>query len=99
MDTPIQAPAAVNPIATIQPVVAALSQHATGGAPSPLSTVPAGTIVEGFVINRDAQNNPIVRTAIGDLKVTSEVFLKTGSEIVFRVDTTQSSLARILTVD
>lgn len=58
-----------------------------------------GTIVEGFVINRDAKNNPILRTSIGDLQVTSDVFLKTGSEVVFRVDTNVASLARILSVD
>lgn len=99
MNTPVQLPQPVNPTATIQPVIAALSNNAPGGEANPLSTVTPGTLVEGFVINRDAQNNPIVRTAIGDLKVTSEVFLKTGSEVVFRVDTTQLNLARILTVD
>lgn len=51
------------------------------------------------MINRDAQNNPILRTPLGDLRVTSDVFLKTGSEVVFRVDAKVASLARILTVD
>lgn len=99
MNAPIQIPQPVNPVVTIQPIIAALSNQATGGQPNPLAAVAPGTLVEGFVINRDTQNNPIVRTAIGDLKVTSNVFLKTGSEVVFRVDTSQASLARIVSVD
>jgi hypothetical protein len=51
------------------------------------------------VVNRDALSNPILRTPLGDLRITSDVFLKTGSEVVFRVDASQSSLARIVTVD
>jgi hypothetical protein len=99
MNAPIQPPAPVNPVISIQPVVASVLNNATGGAPNPLANVPVGTLVEGFVINRDAQNNPILRTSLGDLRVGSEVFLKTGSEVVFRVDAKQADLARILTVD
>jgi hypothetical protein len=100
MNAPIQPPIPpVNPVISIQPVVAAVSNQASGGAPSPLTAVPPGTLVEGFVINRDAQNNPILRTSIGDVRVVSDVFLKTGSEVVFRVDARQASLARIITVD
>ena len=99
MNTPIQPPAPVNPVISIQPVVASVSNNAAGGTPNPLANVPMGTLVEGFVINRDAQNNPILRTSLGDLRVGSEVFLKTGSEVVFRVDAKIADLARILTVD
>lgn len=97
MTAPITPPAPVNPIITIHPVTSqSPSRDAT---PNPLATLASGTLVEGFVVNRDASNNPILRTSMGDLKVTSDVFLKTGSEVVFRVDTSQASLARILSVD
>lgn len=97
MNTPIVPSAPVSPIITIQPVAPHVPNPEAGA--NPLANVPTGTLVEGFVVNRDGQNNPILRTPIGDLRVTSEVFLKTGSEVVFRVDTSQASLARILTVD
>lgn len=97
MNAPIQPAAPVNNVITIQPVtVTAPNRDAQ---PNPLANLASGTTVEGFVLSRDEGNNPILRTAIGDLKVTSEVFLKTGSEVVFRVDASQASMARILTVD
>lgn len=99
MNTPIQPPVPVNPIVTIQPVTVAAPNRDAASPQNPLSNLASGTTVEGFVVNRDAQNNPIVRTALGDLRVTSDVFLKTGSEIVFKVDTSQASLARIISVD
>lgn len=99
MNTPIQPPAPVDPVITIRPVAAPISNDGAGTTPSPLAGLANGTLVEGFVINRDTQNNPILRTPLGDLQVSSTVFLKTGSEVVFRVDATVSSLARILTVD
>ncbi|MDX2094702.1 MAG: hypothetical protein SFW64_02005 [Alphaproteobacteria bacterium] len=82
----------VNAVISIQPVTTSLPTN-------PLLTLPPGTVVEGFVVNRDAQNNPILRTSLGDVRITSDVFLKTGSEVVFRVDTSQASRARIVTVD
>lgn len=99
MNLPIQPPAPINPVITIQPVTVTAPNPEGDNQPNPLAKLPSGTLIEGFVVNRDAQNNPILRTPIGDLRVTSEVFLKTGSEVVFRVDTTQASLARIVTVD
>lgn len=68
--------------------------------PSTLTSVPLGTLIKGFVINRDQQNNPILRTSHGDVLVKSDVFLKTGSEVVIRVDNlAQQVRARIITVD
>jgi hypothetical protein len=99
MTIPIQPPAPVNTVITIQPVATAIPNRDSAPGANPLATLPAGTTVEGFVVNRDAQNNPILRTPLGDLRITSDVFLKTGSEVVFRVDTSQASLARIVTVD
>ena len=99
MTIPIQSPAPVNTVITIQPVATTIPNRESATGPNPLANLPSGTTVEGFVVNRDAQNNPILRTPLGDLRITSDVFLKTGSDVVFRVDATQTSLARIVTVD
>ncbi len=99
MNTPIQPPAPINPVVSILPVAAPITNDSAGTPPNPLANVATGTLVEGFVINRDAQNNPIVRTSLGDLQMRSDIFLKTGSELVFRVDAKVASMARILTVD
>ena len=99
MTIPIQSPAPVNTVITIQPVATTIPNRESATGANPLANLPSGTTVEGFVVNRDAQNNPILRTPLGDLRITSDVFLKTGSDVVFRVDATQTSLARIVTVD
>lgn len=77
----------------------AATQDATK-VPTNLDNLPVGSLIKGFVINRDAQNNPVLRTQHGDVLVKSDVFLKTGSEVVIRVDTlAQQVRARIITVD
>ena len=99
MNNPIIPLAPVNNTITIQPLTTAVPQQGTSATPNPLANLANGTTVEGFVINRDSQGNPILRTPVGDLAINSEVFLKTGSIVVFRVDATQTSRARIVTVD
>lgn len=99
MTVPIVPASPVNPVITIQPVTTIPTRDDGGGGANPLASLATGTLVEGFVVNRDALSNPILRTPLGDLRITSDVFLKTGSEVVFRVDASQSSLARIVTVD
>lgn len=99
MTIQIQPTPPVNAIITIQPVTTTIPNRENTPGANPLANVPSGTTIEGFVVNRDAQSNPILRTPLGDLRITSDVFLKTGSEVVFRVDATQTSLARIVTVD
>jgi hypothetical protein len=100
---PPQNPVATTPVNTVVSIQAISSTTAigegSGGANPALAALAQGTTVQGFVVNRDAQSNPILRTAIGDLRVTSEVFLKTGSEVTIRVDNTAASLARIVAVD
>ncbi len=91
---------AINSLISITPLTTSpTSRDATGGVPTQLAGVAPGTLVEGFVVNRDGQSNPILRTAVGDVLVKSDVFIKTGSEVVFRVDITQPGHARILTID
>lgn len=90
----------INSLVSITPLTTPpASRDATGGVPPQLVGVAPGTTVEGFVVNRDTQSNPILRTALGDVLVKSDVFIKTGSEVVFRIDTTQPGHARILTID
>ncbi|MFZ4541061.1 MAG: hypothetical protein ACOYNL_04520 [Rickettsiales bacterium] len=95
----VQATQPVNANITIQPVAPEAAGRNSTKTSSPLANLTNGTTVEGFVVNRDGQNNPILRTALGDLKVTSEVFLKTGSEVIIKVDASQAFLARIISVD
>ena len=99
MNNPVIPSAPVNNTITVQPLTTAVPQQGTSAAPNPLANLANGTTVEGFVVNRDGQNNPILRTAVGDVVVTSDVFLKTGSEVIFRVDASQTTRARIVTVD
>ncbi|MFZ4126102.1 MAG: hypothetical protein ACOYJ2_08580 [Rickettsiales bacterium] len=90
-------PAPINTQVSIQPVT--ISINAQDVATPLLQNVAVGAILEGYVVNRDAQQNPILRTTLGDVLVKSDLFLKTGSEVVIRVDATVESRARILTID
>ena len=89
----------VNPLISIQPLATGVNSRENQAAPNILSALADGTVVTGFVINRDANNNPILRTPSGDVVVQSDMFLKTGSEVVFRVDSSQTSRAQIVTID
>ncbi len=100
MAAPITPPLAINPIITIQPVPVAVSGREFTGQQALLALMADGSVVRGFVINRDQKNNPIIRTPSGDFVVESDgIFIKTGSSIAFKVDSTQPSLARIITID
>ena len=90
----------INNLVSITPLTTPpASRDATGSVPAQLQGVAPGTLVEGFVVNRDGQSNPILRTPVGDVLVKSDVFIKTGSEVVFRVDPSQPGHARLLTID
>jgi hypothetical protein len=90
---------AVNSLVSITPLTTPPAGREQAQIPPQLANVAAGTTLEGFVVNRDAGNNPILRTGLGDVLVKSDVFLKTGSNVVFRVDPSQPGAARILTID
>ncbi len=65
-----------------------------------LSGIPSGSILSGFIINRDASGNPVLRTESGDITFASSFFLKIGSEVQIRVEQTiNNTIARLLTVD
>ncbi len=100
MTTPITATSPVSALITIQPVATATAISSdTPDAQQLIALLSDGSIVRGFVINRDAQNNPIIRTQSGDFVVKSDVFIKTGSEITLRGDNAHPNSARILSID
>jgi len=72
----------------------------TQGAALALPQLPAGSVLAGFIINRDAAGNPILRTDKGDIAFASNFFLKIGSEVVIRIQNSAGhSNAHIVTVN
>lgn len=51
-----------------------------------LAGIQIGSILSGFIINRDNNGNPILRTDSGDIAFVSNFFLKIGSEITIRIE-------------
>lgn len=91
--------APIKTLVTIEPITVASTTQNTSQTPNPLSTLSNGTMVEGFVVNRDTHNQPILRTSVGDVLVNTPLFLKTGTEVTIRVDNNQPGLARIITIN
>ncbi len=70
------------------------------GAPTILANIPTGSILAGFIVNRDPAGNPVLRSENGDIAFETNFFLKIGSEVVIRVENRAgNALARILTVN
>lgn len=70
--------------------------------PSVLANLPPGTLISGFVLNRDVKGNPILRSNVGDFLLESDLFLKIGSDVVVRVDSggrNANARANIVSVD
>lgn len=94
------APTPINPLVSITPLTTQPAGRDAMQVPPQLANLSPGTLLEGFVVNRDGQSNPILRTpTLGDVLVKSDVFIKTGSEVVFRVDPSQPGAARIVSID
>lgn len=89
----------INPVISIRPLSTPLPGRDATNVQTELAVLPAGTTLEGFVINRDPSGNPILRTPVGDLQMQSDVFVKTGSQMVIRVDATSDTRARIISID
>lgn len=88
--------------ALIQSVSSNATMQDTAQIPQTFTQMSHGALIKGFVINRDTHNNPILRTPHGDVMVKSDVFLKTGSEVVMRINQQgpfQQAQARIVSVD
>lgn len=87
-----------------QPTVQGTSQPQVtqgGGSQGAVSVnLPPGTVLSGFIVNRDSSGNPVLRTDKGDVTFSSNFFLKIGSEVTIRIENNASgSLARILSVN
>ncbi|MFO0388854.1 MAG: hypothetical protein ACK502_03940 [Alphaproteobacteria bacterium] len=68
--------------------------------PPIITRFPPGSILAGFVINRDAGGNPILRTENGDITFQTNLFLKIGTELVIRIENRSGHpQAHILTID
>ncbi len=68
---------------------------------SPLAQLGAGTVLEGFVLNRGAGGEFTLRTAQGDVTLQSQLFLKTGAQVSLRIERPGAGVtqANILTID
>lgn len=86
------------PTPGVQP--APVSQGAGSQRPAILVNLLAGSILSGFIVNRDPLGNPVLRTDSGDVTFHSDIFLKIGSEVVIRlVGTAAAQQARIISID
>lgn len=76
---------------TLIPPAPAVTQPPSAQAVTPqgtsptLAQLPVGSLLSGFILNRDANGNPILRTERGDITFASNFFLKIGSEVVIRI--------------
>lgn len=89
----------VNTLVNIQPVGVSATSQNSSQPPTALSNLANGTLVTGFVVQRDTHNQPILRTEFGDVLVNTSLFLKTGTEVVLRVDSSQPNHARIISIN
>ena len=77
-----------------------IAQGTSSHSNAAVATLPTGTVLQGFIINRDATGNPIVRTDKGDIPFVTNFFLKIGSEVVVRITgPVGSTVANLLSVD
>lgn len=69
--------------------------------PPLIPNVKPGSVLSGFIINRDANGNPVLRTAEnGDISFQTRLFLKIGAEVAIKVENRAgNTTARILTID
>ncbi len=68
--------------------------------PPIITRFPPGSILAGFVINRDTAGNPILRTESGDITFQSKHFFKIGTELVIRIENrTGQPQAHIISID
>ncbi len=92
----------INPVSGA-PAVGIAAANISGNAPqvpAAVSALPPGTLLQGFVLNRDGSGNPTLRTELGDFLLQSNFFLKIGSNVVVRVDAMgQNFRANIIEVD
>lgn len=89
----------INTAVLLTPINVAQPSQNSSQTPAVLANLPNGTLISGFVVNRDPRQNPVLRTVLGDILVQSDFFLKTGAEVEIRVDTTLAGRARIISIN
>lgn len=68
--------------------------------PQAVASLPPGSLIKGFVLNRAAGGQPILRSDFGDFLIQSKVFLRIGSEVTIRVQAAGTNFrADIIEVD
>lgn len=85
-----------------QPVQNVTQSQVAGGDAPKINVVnfPVGSVLSGFIINRDVGGNPILRTENGDITFASQIFLKIGSEVTIRIEhIAGNTAAHLLTVN
>ncbi len=89
------------PTQTIPPACSKCKARGAGAqGTATLGNLAPGTILSGFIVNRDLSGNPILRTDNGDITFSSNFFLNIGSEVAIRVENSPAgTLAHILTVN
>lgn len=65
--------------------------------PNAIAVLPAGTILNGFVLNRDPSGNPVLRTAYGDFLLKSVLFLKIGTDVTVKVESSGRNFKAAIT--
>lgn len=72
----------------------------SGGTPSQLATIAAGTLITGNVYGRDAQGNTQLETPDGMISLKMDLFIRRGIEVVLRMEQVHKEIfARIVSVD
>lgn len=89
----------IKTLVTIEPLNVASTAQNNTQTNTVLGNVANGTLLEGFVVNRNSTNQPVLRTQLGDVLLNTDLFLKTGTEVTIRVDSSQPNLARIISIN
>lgn len=89
----------IKTLVTIEPLNVASTAQNNTQTNTVLGNVANGTLLEGFVVNRNSTNQPVLRTQLGDVLLNTDLFLKTGTEVTIRVDNSQPNLARIISIN
>lgn len=68
--------------------------------PPIVTRFPPGSILAGFIINRDPAGNPVLRTESGDVTFESKLFLKIGTEVEIKIESRYGNIsARIVSIN
>ncbi len=89
----------LSPTGRLSPSSVQAVQTTTGGVPSTIANLPAGTLVTGTMIGRDAAGQALLRTDAGTLALATRLDLPRGSIVTLRVQGGPTFTATIISVD